>query len=112
MRILFNSRESVFKDPFGTLVPGQSCRLCVHIPVSVNATRAECILSYADGGEAFRAELQPTATLGAYRHYSGSFSIRETGLYFYYFMVYTPIGDFRLFKQGDDTNMRPATFGS
>ena len=105
MRILFNSRETVFKDPFGTLVPGQDCRLCVHIPVSVKASRAECILLYADGGEAFRAELLPTATLGAYRHYTGSFSFEKTGLYFYYFMVYTPTGDFRLFKQGEDTNM-------
>ena len=105
MRILFNSRETVFKNPFGTLVPGQTCRLCVHIPVSVNASRAECILVCADGGEAFRVQLLPTATLGAYRHYSGSFSFENTGLYFYHFMVYTPTGDFRLFKQGEDTNM-------
>ena len=105
MRILFNSRETVFKDPFGTLIPGQSCRLCVHIPVSVSAVRAECVFCHAEGGEAFRVQLLPTDTLGAYRHYSGSFSFEALGLYFYYFMVYTPTGDFRLFKQGDDTNM-------
>ena len=105
MRILFNSRESVFKDPFGTLVPGQNCRLCIHIPVSVNATRAECVMTHADGSEAFRAELLPTATLGAYRHYSGSFSFEKAGLYFYYFMVYSPTGNFRLFRRGEDTNM-------
>ena len=105
MRILFNSKETVFKDPFGTLVPQQDCRLCVHIPVSVAAYRAEGIMLRPDGSEAFRAPLAPEDTLGAYRRYCGSFAFSQTGLYFYYFRIYTPTGDFRLYKQGDDTNM-------
>ena len=39
MRILFDSKQSQFKTPFGTLVPDQSCTLNIHIPSSVQATR-------------------------------------------------------------------------
>ena len=40
MRILFDSKQLLYKDPFGTLVPGQSCTLHIHIPESVGAVKA------------------------------------------------------------------------
>ena len=49
MRILYNSKELTFKDPFGTLVPDQVCTLNIHIPSSVQATRVECLFSREDG---------------------------------------------------------------
>ena len=49
MRILFNSKDLQFKKPFGTLVPGEICSLCVHIPVSVETTEVACLLESVDG---------------------------------------------------------------
>ena len=51
MRILFDSKLTQFKDPFGTLVPDQSCTLNIHIPSSVQATRVECLFNHEDGTE-------------------------------------------------------------
>ncbi len=105
MRILFNSRDTQFKTPFGTLLPGQSCSLCIHIPSDVGAKKAVCILERCDGGDRQEAQLSLSRQLGVYDHFSGSFSIKEPGLYFYYFRIEKENGSFRLFKQGEDTNM-------
>ena len=105
MRILFDSQQLCFKDPFGTLCPEQVCRLHIHIPTSVGALRAECILDFADGTPGITATLEKVRTEGAYDIFSGSFSFTKPGLYFYYFRIHKPTGSFRLFKQGHDTNM-------
>ena len=104
MRILFDSKLPQFKDPFGTLTPGQSCRLCIHIPATVETTLAECIFESVDGF-CTTAQLHLANTQGPYQHWSGSFSLEQTGLYYYYFRITTKTGCFRLFKYGDDTNM-------
>ena len=44
MRILFDSKELCYKEPFGTLTPGQVCTLHIHIPASVGTVRVECVL--------------------------------------------------------------------
>ena len=103
MRILFDSQQPEFKTPFGTLAQGQTCRLHIHIPSSVGAVKAECILT-PENGKVTVATLQKEDTRGAYDIFGGSFSL-EPGLYFYYFKIYKPEGPFRLFKQGRDTNM-------
>lgn len=106
MRILYDSKLPQYKTPFGTLTPGQSCTLHIHIPCAVQATRVTCLLKYEDGKTGaqdillFRKEIR-----GPYEIWEGSFSIPYTGLYFYYFYIDTPSGGFRLFKEGDDTNM-------
>ena len=43
MRILFDSKDLSYKDPFGTLTPGQSCTFNIHIPASVGTTAVKCI---------------------------------------------------------------------
>ncbi len=105
MRILFDSKKTMFKDPFGTLTPGQVCTLRIHIPASVGANQVRCVLANDDGSAVPEAVLTKSAQLGAYDVFSGSFSLEKTGLYFYYFRITNPHGTFRLFKQGDDTNM-------
>lgn len=105
MRILFDSQKTDHKDPFGTLIPGQGCRLRLHIPVAVGAVKAECILELADGPVCIRAHLKKERTQGDYDIFSGVFSLQKPGLYFYYFCIDKPDGMFRLFKQGRDTNM-------
>ena len=105
MRILYNSKELFHKDPFGTLIPGQDCRLSIHVPCSVGATGVQCIISHEDGTAALTVDMPLSGQKGAYDVFSGTFSFAEPGLYFYYFSVIKKSGAFRLFKQGSDTNM-------
>ena len=105
MRILFDSKKIKYKNPFGTLPQGQNCVLHIHIPLSVPVVHTECVFTHEDGAEAFRVTMQRVATEGAYGIYRGSFTIEQTGLYFYYFHIYKPDSSFRLFKYADQTNM-------
>jgi len=105
MRILFDSQETRYKEPFGTLVPGQPCTLRVQIPVSVGAIHTECVLEPADGPVCMQVGMNKAHTDGDYDIWVASFSLDKPGLYFYYFCIYKPNGMFRLFKQGQDTNM-------
>ena len=105
MRILYDSKQLKFKNPFGTLTPGQSCTMNIHVPVSVGVTGAECIFCPDGGGQEIHISMAPIHREGLYDIVSGTFSLPERGLYFYYFRIYKQDGSFRLFKQGDDTNM-------
>ena len=105
MRILFDSKQLMHKDPFGTLAPEQKCTLNIHIPASVQATAVECIINRENGALCTRFPMAYQMKKGAYEIFRGSFSFEERGLYFYYFRITTRSGSFRLYKQGDDTNM-------
>ena len=105
MRILYNSKLPHFKTPFGTLVPGEVCTLHLHIPTSVGTQQAHIVLCYEDGNPARHIEMTRESQLGAYDIYRGEFSLFAPGLNYYYFQIRDPHGTFRLFKQGDDTNM-------
>ena len=105
MRILYDSKQLLFKDPFGTLVPEQTCKLHIHIPGSVGACQVQCILERENGTPEAAIPLTFSKVRGAYHVFEGSFSLSKRGLYFYYFYIITPNNSFRLFKQGNDTNM-------
>ena len=105
MRILFDSKKEESKAPFGTLIPGQVCSLQVSVPQSVGATKVVCILQAENGQPMQEALLTLQDAKGVYDLFRGSFALSEPGLYFYYFRVFKAGGSFRLFKQGDDTNM-------
>ncbi len=105
MRILFDSKLPQFKTPFGTLTPGEVCTLNIHIPASVQASGVTCVLLYESGDHCRDIPLEFKMKRGAYEIYQGKFSIPYTGLYFYHFRIQNRVGSFRLFKQGDDTNM-------
>ena len=105
MRILFDSKKSIYKTPFGTLSAGQECTLNIHIPGDVGAIQTHCILTPDSGGEPISVPMFCSAQEGAYDIFTGSFSFSQPGLYFYYFVITKPTGSFRLFKYGDDTNM-------
>ena len=110
MRILFDSKNPAFKDPFGTLTPNQKCTLNIHVPHDVGAVKVRCIL-FPDGqGEPLVAELVYQKSVGYYDIFHGSFSISEPGLYFYHFLIMKKDGVFRLFKAGDETNMEAGDF--
>ena len=105
MRILFDSKQTRYKEPFGTLVPGQTCTLHIHIPSSVAATQVQCVLEQENGGPEVTEPLTFLETRGAYDVFRGSFCLKKPGLYFYYFRIIAATGPFRLLKVGDDTNM-------
>ncbi len=105
MRILFDSKQSTFKTPFGTLVPGQTCTLNIHIPASVQATGAICLFNRQDGTPAYEFPMTYRMKQGIYDIFQLKFSLPESGLFFYYFRIQKKNGSFRLFKQGDSTNM-------
>ena len=105
MRILFDSKDLLHKAPFGTLIPGQSCTLSIHVPSSVQAVEAQCVVSFEDGRAALTVPMQLQDKKGAYDIFTGSFALEQPGLYFYYFRILKKDGAFRLFKQGNDTNM-------
>ena len=105
MRILFDSKLPQFKTPFGCLTPNQECTLHIHIPTSVQATTVTLFLTYENGQTAQSISLGLEKKQGSYDIFQGKFSIPHTGLYFYYFRIDNRGGSFKLFKQGDDTNM-------
>ncbi len=105
MRILFDSKLPQFKDPFGTLVPGQNCRLHIHIPSAVQASGAKVIINYESGEDALTVDMAFQEQQDGYDIFRGDFALEQTALYFYHFQITTAAGTFRLFKQGDDTNM-------
>ena len=106
MRILYDSKQPQFKTPFGTVVPDDSITLNIHVPANVQATRLECCLRLEDGFPAWDVPMEYRMKKGAYDIFQGRFSISAPGLYYYFFQVYKNDGtSFRLFKQGDDTNM-------
>ena len=105
MRILFDSKKTLHKDPFGTLTPEKPCRLHIHIPCSVGTTAAECVLCHEDGQEFSAVPLTFERSADLYDIWAGDISFCLPGLYFYYFRITGNTGTFRLFKYGDDTNM-------
>ena len=105
MRILYDSKQLMYKDPFGTLVPGQTCTLHIHIPASVRTTQVECVMTYENGETAHIFPFEYAMKRGAYEIFRCKFSLPKPELYFYYFRVTNREGCFRLFKQYDDTNM-------
>ena len=105
MRILFDSKQPQFKTPFGTLLPGQECTLHIHIPSTVGTTGVVCRLQGAHGQSAPEVSMEYAKKHGAYDIFSCKFTLEHPGLYFYYFHITCRTGQFRLFKQGNDTNM-------
>lgn len=106
MRILFDSKDKRYKEPFGTLVPGELCRLSVLIPSEILPTCLVLILDREDGQEMERIRGAFDGKEGAYDRYSVRFDLKETGLFFYYFRIETQSGSFALYRYGwDQTNM-------
>lgn len=48
MRILYNSKLSQFKSPFGTLRPGETCTMHIQIPCSCQTVHVEVRLLRED----------------------------------------------------------------
>ena len=107
MRILFDSRQTQYKTPFGTLRTGECCVLQIRIPTEVGTSGVRLMLE--DSEHAVCAEL-PFSFVSrgedGYELWRLEFTRQETGLHFYWFHIdKRGGGSFRLFRQGSDTNM-------
>ena len=104
LRILFNSRNTSYKEPFGTITPEQPCTLRVQIPEHCQTREATCRLLREDGSLHTEVPLQRIAGQSPYETWSCRFTLEE-GLYFYFFRITTAHETFSLLRQGEDTNM-------
>ena len=106
MRILFDSRQTQYKTPFGTLRTGECCVLQIRIPTEVGTSGVRLMLE--DSEHAVCAEL-PFSFVSrgedGYELWRLEFTRQETGLHFYWFCIDKRGGSFRLFRQGRETNM-------
>ena len=105
MRILFDSKKKLHKEPFGCVAPEENCTLRIHIPVSVETSAVQVIFRKDDDGSCKEFSFALKEERGAYQVWETVLSMDTPGLYFYYFTVTGCTGTFRLFKQGSDTNM-------
>ena len=105
MRILYNSKLSQFKTPFGTLRPGETCTMHIQIPCSCQTVHVEVRLLREDGKPYLNVPMTKTTATELYETWTASFALDEPNLYFYFFQITTKNESFRLLKQGDDTNM-------
>ena len=99
MNILFNSRDTEDKAPFGVLRTGESCRLRMRIPADCDAYR---VTMESDGPQ---MELVRVGQDGPYHVFRGEFIPDTPGLYFYHFHIWDRNGDFDLFRSGETTNI-------
>ncbi len=105
MRILYNSKLSQFKTPFGTLRPGERCTMHIQIPCSCQTVHVEVRLLREDGTPFLNVPMAKTSETALYETWSASFALDDPDLYFYFFQITTKNESFRLLRQGDDTNM-------
>ena len=105
MRILFDSKKTEYKEPFGCLTPNQACRLTVKIPVTVKTSGVQICMQTEDGAPFGEFPMAFLKTEDLYDFWQAQIALETAGLYFYYFRITGHTGAFRLFKYGDDTNM-------
>ncbi len=105
MRILFDSKKTEYKNPFGCLKPKQECVLHIKIPKTVQTTAVTVVVTGENGAPFLEVPMAFLQAEEPYDIWEGLLSFAQTGLYFYYFRITGHTGTFRLFKYGDDTNM-------
>ena len=105
LRILYNSQDLAYKKPFGVLTPGQTCTMTVAIPQSCLTTQVVLVMQIMTGATFREIPFHLDHVEPPYEYYRVEFSIREPGLFYYYFRISTRNEQFKLLKQGNDTNM-------
>lgn len=104
MRILYDSKLPQFKTPFGTLRTGETCSMNLYVPDSGEAVGAFVVLENCDEAPICEVPMTLSHREGEYNVWHGEFSL-DCGLYFYWFRLRKENGSFRLFREGNGTNM-------
>ena len=105
MRILFDSKKPEYKTPFGVLAPEEVCVLHIRIPKDVQARFVGLVVETEAGEELAEFAFAWEGEDGDYDLFKCDFLLAERGLYFYWFRIHGVNGPFRLFRDGDGTNM-------
>ncbi len=105
LRILYNSLDPACKTPFGVLKPCEACAMTVAIPISCQTTQVVLVLERENGALYREIEFVLDRTAPPYEYYLVRFRMEDHGLFFYYFRIVTRNETFKLFRQGEDTNM-------
>lgn len=106
LRILYDSKDTHYKEPFGTVVPGECVRITIHIPHYCNTRHVRLVLNRENGAEYASYVLEHCDNDMDYAYYTVSFALPKPGLFFYYFHIITENEAFSLYKEGyDQTNM-------
>ncbi len=110
MRILYDSKDLKFKKPFGCVKEKEDMDISIHIPKSVE-TISVTMLFKTDFGVYKEFSLNKSGEYELYDIYSGTFSIDDVGLYFYFFKIEAKHSAFSLYKYGyNDTNIEEGDF--
>lgn len=105
MRILYDSKDKAYKDPFGVLTEKQDCRIRIRIP-NTCPVRTVALSVKGDDGFLMKIPMSAVENDGVYTDYTVTFSLFRHGLYFYWFDVSAETSDFSLFRHSDGgTNM-------
>ena len=105
LRILYNSQDTAYKKPFGVVTPEEICTMTVAVPQSCQTTHVTLVLQHEYGALFREVEFTLDRVEAPYEYYTAKFCFQEPGLFYYYFRISTRNEQFRLFKQGNDTNM-------
>jgi len=106
LRILFDSKKTEYKKPFGAVKTGEECTMCIKIPCFCSALNVFIKLFNEHSGENVEIKMEKKYAEGDYDVFSKTFTLSSAGLYFYYFYIETTESSFSLYKFGfDDTNI-------
>lgn len=97
MTVRYDSRQTVYKEPFGCLRPGEDCRITVR-EVGAEPQGVDLVIE-ADGGERRRFPMKRKEGPGEQADWEVWFRLPDCGLYFYYFQLGP---DRRLMKDPDN----------
>ena len=94
---LFNSLDSTYKTPRGAVRAGEPLRLALTIPEHYGFVEPRLVLT-KDGGDPVEYRMGFKGCVEGVNHFRLDLTLDETGLYFYYFDLYS---DFRKLYRGE-----------
>lgn len=100
MQILFDSKNQIYKKPFGCLRQNQNCEINIRIPRRMSALRVLLCMEDADGN-CMDYTMEWTDLQEGYDCYFLEFSVAQTGLYFYFFKIETEENCFSVLRCGN-----------
>lgn len=105
MRILYDSKKTEYKKPFGCLRQKEECTVNLYIPQSCMTESVYIVFEGEKYGK-ITADMHLTDSKDGYDIWTSGFSLEKCDLYFYYFRIQTQQSCFDLFRQGRaDTNI-------
>ena len=99
MNILFDSRKAEYKEHFGPLSVGQSCRFTIKIPSECRAYEVRLL------AEGLELPFQKDGSREGYDRFSGVLRTEKPGLFFYRFAIRDKNGSYELFQRDRGTNI-------